>query len=43
MANFISNTFVPIALGYPAGWILRSIITVIYYKATPLNSIKLVD
>ncbi len=43
VANFISNTFVPIALGYPAGWILCSIITVIYYKTTPLNSVKLVD
>lgn len=43
MANFISNTFVPIALGYPAGWIVCSIISIIYYKTTSLTSEKLVD
>lgn len=43
MANFISNTFVPIAMGYPAGWILCFVIMAIYYKITPLNSVKLVD
>ena len=42
-ANFISNTFVPIAIGYPAGWIVCSIITLIYYKLTPLASEKIVD
>ena len=42
-ANYISNTFIPIALGYPAGWILCSIITLIYYKVSPLSSAKLVD
>ena len=43
MANFISNTFVPIALAYPAGWIVCSIISIIYYKKTSLTSEKLVD
>lgn len=43
MANFISNTFVPIALGYPAGWVVCSIITIIYYKTSSLTSEKIVD
>ena len=43
MANYISNTFIPIALGYPAGWILCSLITIIYYKKTSLTSTNLVD
>ena len=32
MAHFISNTIMPIALGYPAGWLVCSIIMVIAYK-----------
>ncbi len=43
VANFISNTFVPIAMGYPAGWILCFIITVTYYKSTSLTSEKIVE
>ncbi len=34
MANFISNSIIPIALAYPAGWLVASIITIIYYKKT---------
>lgn len=32
MANYISNTILPIALGYPAGWLLCSAILAIAYK-----------
>ena len=32
MANFISNTIMPIAMGYPAGWLVCSVIMVIAYK-----------
>lgn len=32
MSRFISNTVLPIALGYPAGWMLCSIILAIAYK-----------
>ncbi len=32
MSRFISNTIMPIALGYPAGWLLCSIIMTIAYK-----------
>ena len=34
MANFISNSIIPIALAYPAGWLVASIITIVYYKKT---------
>ena len=43
MANFISNTILPIALGYPAGWLLCSALMVIYYKKTNLTSTRLVE
>ncbi len=31
MANFISNTIMPIAMGYPAGWLVCSIIMTVAY------------
>lgn len=37
VANFISNTIFPIAMGFPAGWVLSGIITIIYYKITGLK------
>jgi putative MATE family efflux protein len=32
MANYISNTVMPIAMGYPAGWLVCSIILTISYR-----------
>ena len=32
MSNFISNTVVPISMGYPFGWIMCSILMLICYK-----------
>ncbi len=43
MSNFIANEILPIAMGYPAGWILCSAITFIYYKKTDLMKTKLVS
>lgn len=42
MANFICNEIIPIAMGYPAGWALCSLATLIYYKKTDLSKTKLV-
>ncbi len=42
MANFISNEIIPIAMGYPAGWAICSLATLIYYKKTDLTKTKLV-
>lgn len=35
MANFISNTIIPIVAAYPAGWALSSILTIIVYLRAP--------
>ena len=43
MANFISNEIIPIAMGYPAGWLVCSALTLIYYKRTSLTATRLVE
>lgn len=43
MANFICNEFLPIAMGYPAGWLVCSSLMYIYYKKVNLGSSRLVD
>lgn len=40
MANYISNEMLPIAMGYPAGWILCSTLILIYYKKKGLTAPK---
>ena len=37
MANFIANEILPIAMGYPAGWLLCSLLTYTYYKKSDLS------
>jgi len=37
VSNFISNTILPIAMAFPAGWVLSAVITFIYYKITGLT------
>ena len=39
----ICNEIIPIAMGYPAGWLLCSTITLIYYKKTSLTKTRLVE
>ena len=41
MSHFISNTFLPIAMGYPAGWMLCTILTAIYYINADLGRNRL--
>ena len=43
VSNFIANEIIPVAMGYPAGWILCSLATFIYYKKTDLLKTKLVS
>ena len=43
MANFICNEFLPIAMGYPAGWLLCSTLMYIYYRKANLGRSRLVD
>lgn len=37
VSNFISNTILPLAMGFPAGWVLSAVITIIYYKVSGLT------
>ena len=43
MSNYISNTIRMIALGYPAGWLLCSTITLIYFFCSKWEKHKLVE
>lgn len=43
MANYISNTMLPIAMGYPAGWLVCSVLTLLYYRRVDLAKCCLVD
>lgn len=43
MANFISNEILPIAMSYPAGWLVCSLATLIYYRRVHLGRDCVVD
>ena len=43
MANYISNTIIPIAMGYPAGWLLCSILTTTYFYRVKLDKNRIVE
>jgi len=43
MANFISNTLIPVTFGYPIGWIACSAITFVYYHKVPWDKKRLID
>lgn len=43
MANFISNTVIPIALSYPAGWLVCSIGISVYYRHADLEKTRLTN
>lgn len=42
MSHFICNEFIPIAMGYPAGWLVCSSLSMLYYLKTPLDKHRLV-
>ncbi len=39
----VCNEIIPIAMGYPAGWLLCSTLTVLYYHKTQLTKTRLVE
>lgn len=43
MSNFIMNELIPIAMGYPAGWLLCSLLVFVYYKNAKLSKSRLVE
>lgn len=43
MTTFISNTMIPVCLGYPFGWIVCTILVSIYFRRTDLAKTRLVS
>lgn len=43
MSRFISYELIPIAMGYPAGWLVCSLLVFVYYKKTNLSKSRLVE
>ena len=43
MSHFICNEVLPIALSYPAGWIVCSVATLLYYRRAALGRRRLVE
>lgn len=41
VSNFISNTILPLAMGYPAGWTVCSVALTLYYHRAHLGGTKL--
>lgn len=41
VSNFISNTILPLAMGYPAGWAVCSVALMLYYHKAHLGGTKL--
>lgn len=41
VSNYISNTFLPMAMSYPAGWAVCSIVLTLYYHRFHLSGTKL--
>jgi len=42
MANYISNTVLPIAMGYPAGWVVCTTIIMVYFFRTDLSKNRII-
>ena len=43
VSNFISNDAIPIAMAYPSGWMLASLLTWLYYRRVDLGKNRLVE
>ncbi len=43
MSHFIANELIPIAMGYPAGWLVCSTLSLIYYHKVSLSKTRVVE
>ena len=43
VANFVSNTIIPIMMAYPTGWMVASLLTWLYYRKVDLGKTRLVE
>ena len=42
LSHYISHELIPLVMGYPAGWLVCSAVTLIYYRRTSFLSTRLV-
>ena len=43
LTHFITNTILPVSMGYPAGWFVCSLLTFLYYRRADLAKSRIVD
>lgn len=43
LTHFITNTILPVSMGYPAGWLVCSLLTFLYYRRADLAKSRIVD
>ena len=43
MTNYITNTIIPVALGYPAGWLVCSLATYLYFRFAHWEKHRIVE
>ena len=43
VSNYISNTILPIAMAYPAGWFVASLLTYLYFRRVKLEKLRVVE
>lgn len=43
LTHFIINTILPVSMGYPAGWLVCSLLTYLYYRRADLTKSRIVE
>ena len=43
VSNYISNEIIAIVMGYPAGWMMASVLTLVYYRCVKFSKSHLVE
>ncbi len=43
LTHFIANTILPVSMGYPAGWLVCSLLTCLYYRQADLTKSRIVE
>ena len=43
MSHYISHELIPLVMGYPAGWLVCSAATLLYYRRAALGRRRLVE
>ena len=43
LTHFIANTILPVSMGYPAGWLVCSLLTYLYYRRADLTKSRIVE